>query len=77
MKFLVYGIILASAVASVGFLYISSSNYPGGVAFSRLHKLETKHSEVRVHIDVAAAMTGVSRFGQLRPDWMYVKQVPT
>lgn len=59
---------------SLCLLYISSHNYPGGVAFSRLHHLMAgrKVGEVRVHIGVEAAMTGVSRFGELDPSWVWV-----
>ncbi|KAJ2849782.1 hypothetical protein GGI22_005478 [Coemansia erecta] len=53
--------------------HISSLNYPGGHALALLHKLEQDTPNVRVHIDVYAAMTGVSRFGELRKDWVYDK----
>ena len=48
-------------------------NYPGGEAFRRLHAEETPG---RAHVDVPAAMTGVSRFGEARDadsGWSYSK----
>lgn len=59
-------------VASLAFGYISSWNYPGGYALQKLHQMETGGS---VHIDVAAAMSGISRFLEL-PDseWSYSKE---
>jgi hypothetical protein len=46
----------------------------GGHAFSRLHELHLDQREVprTVHIDVPAAMTGVSRFGQEFDAWRQV-----
>ena len=49
-------------------------NNVGGVAFAKLHALEHVRATkpMHVHIDVAAAMTGVSRFGEQYPAWTYV-----
>ncbi|XP_052282957.1 dol-P-Man:Man(7)GlcNAc(2)-PP-Dol alpha-1,6-mannosyltransferase-like [Dreissena polymorpha] len=55
------------------FMYTSHSNYPGGVALARLHELEPSASDVHVHIDVAAAQSGITRFGQLHDHWIYNK----
>jgi alpha-1,6-mannosyltransferase len=41
-----------------------------GEALSLLHKLESPDSKISVHIDVLAAQTGISRFGQLHNHWM-------
>ena len=74
------GCIALSMLGSLIFLRLSTDNYPGGVALERLRRhlnlaipsstsveLEQHgiHWEnVHVHVDVAAAMTGVSLFGQ-------------
>jgi hypothetical protein len=63
--------LVASAVLSQFVLYVSSHNYPGGYAMQKLHKLNGGS----VHIDVAAAMSGVSRFTELSSaDWTYSKE---
>lgn len=69
------GSIALTAVASLIFLRMSIENYPGGEALLRLrgHLLDTvprhndgqlKWNDIHVHVDVAAAMTGISLFGQ-------------
>lgn len=67
---LTLGGLLSNTLFSNVLLYTSSLNYPGGVAFSRLHKhLASSSDAVNVHICNYAAQTGVSRFGELRSDW--------
>jgi len=71
-KFLAIGLFVAMFLYSSGLLYISANNYPGGQAFRLLHHkyshLEGK--EIYIHIDTAAAQTGVSRFGEeFRANW--------
>lgn len=65
------GLLAASVALSAISAAASALNYPGGQA---LRSLLSSHipasaappgSTVRVHVDVAAAMTGVTRFGQL------------
>ncbi|XP_064400610.1 dol-P-Man:Man(7)GlcNAc(2)-PP-Dol alpha-1,6-mannosyltransferase-like [Halichondria panicea] len=73
---LVLSTLCLSLGASLCLLAISRHNYPGGVAFTRLHELmadRTGSGDIKVHIGVEAAMTGVSRFGELEPNWNYSK----
>ncbi|KAL7446452.1 hypothetical protein ACHAXM_010468 [Skeletonema potamos] len=68
--------VVITMIGSLLFLRLSIENYPGGVALEHLkNHFETtmeiktqqrapKWEDVSVHIDVAAAMTGVSLFGQ-------------
>ena len=71
--------ILLNLSYSMGMLYISSHNYPGGDAMMKIHELEnhstsTSSSDiVNLHICNYAAQTGVSRFTQLNDNWIYNK----
>ncbi len=73
--------LLLTAGCAVTFagLVASHHNYPGGHALHQLHSLGQQpgdaqlHQNVSVHIGALAAMTGVSRFGELRQDWTYSK----
>ncbi|KAL4226476.1 dolichyl-P-Man:Man(7)GlcNAc(2)-PP-dolichol alpha-1 [Mactra antiquata] len=55
------------------FIYTSYQNYPGGTALYRLHQIESPDLPVHVHIDVPAAQTGITRFGQIYSNWIYNK----
>lgn len=59
------------------FTAASAVNYPGGVAFQSLHgDASIAPKPGSVHVDVPAAMTGVSRFGEAKPNsgWSYSKE---
>ena len=66
---------LGSFAASIGLLYISSLNYPGGEALRRLHELTVPENDthINIYLDNFACQTGVTRFQQLRPLWVYDK----
>ncbi|EFN68776.1 Probable dolichyl-P-Man:Man(7)GlcNAc(2)-PP-dolichyl-alpha-1, 6-mannosyltransferase [Camponotus floridanus] len=62
-------------IFSTFLLYVAGSNYPGGVAITRLHRVERNSIEpIHVHIDVFTAQTGVTRFTQTNSSWIYSKQ---
>jgi alpha-1,6-mannosyltransferase len=66
--------LVLSLLATCSFLLVSQQNYPGGDALLRLEQhlheyqndrgLNPNDTQVRLYIDVAAAMSGISLFGQ-------------
>lgn len=77
-KIVLFGIychLVVNLIISLGFLYVSSLNYPGGVALAKLHELESVSNHVNVHIDNYSAQTGISKFLELKREssWIYDK----
>ncbi|XP_033217007.1 dol-P-Man:Man(7)GlcNAc(2)-PP-Dol alpha-1,6-mannosyltransferase isoform X1 [Belonocnema kinseyi] len=71
----VVGHLCLNAIFCMFFLCVAGSNYPGGMAIARLHRIEKERIEpVFVHIDVFTAQRGVSRFTQNNPNWIYSKE---
>ena len=66
---------VASFITSLGLLYISSLNYPGGEALHRLHNraVASREARVRVYMGNLACQTGITRFQQVRHSWVYDK----
>ena len=67
-------VLVMTVFGNFGFSRASANNYPGGEALWELHRIE-RYNVSRgalkpfVHIDVAAAQQGVSRFGEQGPPW--------
>ncbi|XP_014371869.2 dol-P-Man:Man(7)GlcNAc(2)-PP-Dol alpha-1,6-mannosyltransferase [Papilio machaon] len=66
-------IIVANVILSIALVLVAISNYPGGLAITRFHKLLKNEPYVHVHISNLAAQTGVTRFTQIHDHWNYSK----
>ncbi|CAK1552277.1 unnamed protein product [Leptosia nina] len=66
-------IIVCNLVFTTTLVLVAMTNYPGGVAMTRFHKLLKNEPYVHVHISNLAAQTGVTRFTQIHDHWHYSK----
>ncbi|XP_071490266.1 dol-P-Man:Man(7)GlcNAc(2)-PP-Dol alpha-1,6-mannosyltransferase-like [Diadema antillarum] len=69
----VLGHFAVNVVATALMLGVSHHNYPGGDIMHQMHQSIPANSDIHVHIDVATAQTGVSRFTQVNQNWRYNK----
>ncbi|KAK9310038.1 hypothetical protein QLX08_000511 [Tetragonisca angustula] len=75
LALIILGHLVLNTLFSMFLLCVAGSNYPGGLAIAKLHRLEKDSiSPVHVHIDILTAQTGVSRFTQTNSTWIYSKQ---
>ncbi|XP_050672006.1 dol-P-Man:Man(7)GlcNAc(2)-PP-Dol alpha-1,6-mannosyltransferase [Leptidea sinapis] len=66
-------LIVCNLIFTTTLVLVAMSNYPGGVAMTRFHKLLKHEPYVHLHISNLAAQTGVTRFTQIQDHWMYSK----
>lgn len=66
-------VVVGNVLLSVAFVSVAMTNYPGGVAMTRFHKLLKNEPYVHLHISNLAAQTGVTRFTEIHNHWQYSK----
>lgn len=66
-------VVISNIIMSVALAMVAMTNYPGGMAISKFHKLLKNEPFVHVHISNLAAQTGVTRFTQINDNWVYSK----
>ncbi|CAH4031800.1 unnamed protein product [Pieris brassicae] len=66
-------IIVCNVIFTSTLVLVAMTNYPGGVAMTRFHKLLKNEPYVHVHISNLAAQTGVTKFTQIHDHWYYSK----
>jgi alpha-1,6-mannosyltransferase len=72
---LIPAVLFINLIGALFFLHASSWNYPGGVLFARMHsRLRSQSPSLpSVHICNLAAISGVSRFGEMPDMLLYDK----